>query len=76
MERHVLVKRATIAAILAFDYRDRYPEGLARLAPWVREGRIAYREDMLDGIEQAPGAIAGLYAGENMGKRLIRVGPE
>ena len=76
VERHVLVKRATIAAILAFDYRDRYPEGLARLAPWVREGRIAYREDVLDGIEQAPGAIAGLYAGENMGKRLIRVGPE
>lgn len=76
VERHVLVKRATIAAILAFDYRDRYAEGIARLAPWVRDGRLAYREDVLDGVEHAPGAIAGLYAGENMGKRLIRVGPE
>ncbi len=75
IERHVLVKRAHIAAILAFDYRDRYPEGLARLAPWVREGRIVYREDVLQGIETAPGSIAGLYAGENMGKRLIQVGP-
>lgn len=76
VERTVLVKRARIAAILAFDYKARYPEALARLARWVRDGRISYREDVLDGIEQAPGAIAGLYKGENMGKRLIRVGPE
>jgi len=41
----------------------------------VRDGRIAYREDVLQGIEAAPGSIAGLYAGENMGKRLIQVGP-
>jgi len=75
VERHVLVKRARIGAVLAFDYRDRYPEGLARLAAWVRDGRIAYREDVLQGIEAAPGSIAGLYAGENMGKRLIQVGP-
>ncbi len=76
VERHVLVKRARIEAILAFDWSSRFPEGLARLAAWVRDGRIAYREDVLDGIEHAPGTIAGLYAGENMGKRLIRVGPE
>ena len=75
VERTVLVKRARIQAILAFDYQSRYPEALARLAAWVREGRIAYREDVLDGIEHAPGAIAGLYKGDNMGKRLIKVGP-
>lgn len=74
LERTILVKRARIAAVLAFDYKARYPEALARLAHWVREGRIAYREDVLDGIDHAPGAIAGLYMGENMGKRLIRVG--
>ena len=75
-ERVVLVKRARIAAILAFDYKSRYPEALTRLAQWVREGRIAYREDILEGVEAAPGAIAGLYKGENLGKRLIRVGPD
>lgn len=75
IERIVLVKRARIAAILAFDYKARYPEALTRLAAWVRSGEIAYREDVLEGIEQAPGAIAGLYQGANMGKRLIRVGP-
>ena len=76
VERHVLVKRAHIAAVLAFDYTSRYPEGLARLAAWVRSGQIAYREDILEGIDHAPNAIAGLYAGTNMGKRLIHVGPD
>jgi hypothetical protein len=42
----------------------------------VRNGQIRYREDILDGIEQAPGSIAGLYRGENLGKRLIRIAPD
>ena len=42
----------------------------------MRNGQIRYREDILDGIEQAPGSIAELYRGENLGKRLIRIAPE
>jgi NADPH-dependent curcumin reductase len=42
----------------------------------VRNGQIRYREDILDGIERAPGSIAGLYRGENLGKRLIRIAPD
>ena len=48
----------------------------AQLTDWVRAGLIRYREDILDGIEQAPGSIAGLYRGENLGKRLIRISSE
>lgn len=73
VERHLLVKRARMQGILVFDYAQRYDEALAHLTRWVREGRLRYREDILDGIEQAPGAIAGLYRGENLGKRLIRI---
>jgi NADPH-dependent curcumin reductase CurA len=73
VERHLLVKRARMQGILVFDYAARYGEGLAALARWVRAGSIRYREDVLEGIEQAPGAIAGLYRGENLGKRLIRI---
>ena len=40
---------------------------------WIRDGRLRYSEDVLEGIEHAPGAIAGLYRGENTGKRLIRI---
>ena len=76
VERHLLVKRALMQGIVVFDYRPRYPEALEVLADWVRNGLIRYREDILDGIEQAPGSIAGLYRGENLGKRLIRVSSE
>jgi NADPH-dependent curcumin reductase len=73
IERHLLVKRARVQGFVVFDYAHRYPEGLRRLAEWVREGRLVYHEDILEGIECAPDAIAGLYRGENLGKRLIRL---
>ena len=76
IERHLLVKRARIQGCLIFDHVQRYPEALRELESWVRNGQIRYREDILDGIEQAPGSIAGLYRGENLGKRLIRIAPE
>lgn len=76
VERHLLVKRARMQGFLIFDYVERYPEALRQLESWVRGGQIRYREDILDGIEQAPGSIAGLYRGENLGKRLIRIAPE
>lgn len=73
VERHLLVKRASMQGLLVMDHKARYPSALEALTGWVREGRIRYRDDILDGIEQAPGAIAGLYRGENLGKRLIRL---
>ena len=73
VERHLLVKRARMQGFIVFDYQHRYEEAVGRLADWVRAGKLRYREDILDGIEHAPGAIAGLYRGENLGKRLIRL---
>jgi NADPH-dependent curcumin reductase CurA len=76
VERHLLVKRARMQGFVILDYASRYGEALAALAHWVRAGLIRYREEILDGIEHAPGAIAGLYRGENLGRRLIRIAPE
>ena len=45
------------------------------MSVWLREGRIKYREDVVDGLEQAPQALIGVLRGENFGKRLIRVAP-
>jgi NADPH-dependent curcumin reductase len=73
VERHILVKRARMSGFLAFDYQHRYEEAITRLAAWIHDGRIRYREDIVDGIESCPGAIAELYRGENLGKRLIRL---
>jgi NADPH-dependent curcumin reductase CurA len=52
---------------------DLYEGSVAQLADWVREGRLRDREDILEGIEACPDALAGLYRGENLGKRLIRL---
>jgi len=75
VERYLLVKRARMMGLLVFDYQHRYEEAIARLAGWVRQGKLRYREDIADGIEHCPGAIAELYRGENLGKRLIRLRP-
>jgi NADPH-dependent curcumin reductase CurA len=73
-ERHLLVKRARMQGFVIFDYAPRFEEALARVAQWIRDGRLRYSEDVLVGIEHAPAAIAGLYRGENTGKRLIKIG--
>ena len=74
VERHLLVKRASMQGFVILDHRDHYASARKNLLQWVREGAIRYEEDILDGIEQAPGSIASLYRGENLGKRLIRLG--
>lgn len=73
VERHLLVKRASMQGLLVMDHEARYPAAIEELSQWVSTGRLRYREDILDGIEQAPDAIAGLYRGDNLGKRLIRL---
>ena len=73
VERHLLNKAARMQGFLIWDYEHRYEEAVTRLAMWVRDGRLHYREEILDGIATAPDAIAGLYRGENLGKRLIRL---
>ncbi len=76
VERHLLVKRARAQGFLVFDYQHRYEEAVGRLADWVRAGRLRYREDIAEGIEACPDAIASLYRGDNLGKRLIRLRPD
>jgi NADPH-dependent curcumin reductase CurA len=75
-ERFVLTSRVRIQGFIVFDFAARYKEGLAQLGAWVREGKLKYREDVVDGLESAPGALIGLLQGRNFGKMLVRVGPE
>jgi NADPH-dependent curcumin reductase CurA len=75
-ERFVLVNRVRIQGFIVSDFAARYKEGLAQLTAWVREGKLKYREDVVDGLERAPAALIGLLQGRNFGKMLVRVGPE
>lgn len=76
VERNILVKRARMQGFLIFDYAHRYSEAWPVLSDWVRSGLLRYREEITQGIETAPSAIASLYRSENMGKRLIRIAAE
>lgn len=76
VERHLLNKAASMTGFLVWDYEDRYEEAIDHLAPLIRSGALRYREEILQGIEQAPGSIADLYQGRNLGKRLIRLDDE
>ncbi|WP_439620192.1 NADP-dependent oxidoreductase [Hyphomonas sp.] len=73
IERHLLVKRASMQGFVIFDHMERWHEAVSQLADWIRAGQLRYVEDVLDGIEACPHAIAGLYRGENTGKRIIRL---
>lgn len=73
VERHLLTRRASMQGFVIFDHPEYAAGARADLAAWLREGRLQYVEEVLDGIESAPDAIAGLYRGDNLGKRLIRL---
>ena len=72
-ERHLLVKRAIMQGFLTPDFEDKYDQALDDLSGWIRGGRLRYREELLEGIENAPGSIETLYSGANDGTLVIRL---
>ncbi len=72
----VLVNRVTVRGFIVSDHVDRLPAFLADTAGWLREGRLKYREDVVEGLDQAPRAFIGLLRGENLGKMLVKVGAD
>ena len=73
VERILLTRRARMQGFVIFDHMAAFDTAGARLAAWVREGKLHYREEILDGIEHCMHSIADLYSGANHGKRIIRV---
>ncbi len=73
IERRLLTRRARMQGFVIFDHMSEYEAAVERLAGWVRTGVLKYREDVLDGMTACPDALAGLYRGDNVGKRVIRL---
>ena len=74
--RALLTNRVLVQGFIVSDHLDRMPAFLADVGAWVREGRVKFREDIVDGLENAPGAFIGLLQGKNFGKMLVRVGED
>ena len=69
----LLVNRARMEGIVVFDYAARYPEGVAALAKWIKDGSFKSREDVVDGLEHFPDALLMLFEGKNFGKLVLKV---
>src|SRR5579872_709517 len=69
----IVVKRLTMQGFIVMDYMERRNEALRDLQAWTSAGKIRVQEDIIDGLENTPRALIGLLAGENRGKRMIRV---
>jgi len=70
----MVTKRLRLEGFIVADHFDRFGDFLAEVGPWVRDGKLEYRETVLEGIESVPTAFAGLFRGDNVGKMLVRVG--
>ena len=73
----ILKKRIRMQGFIIWnDYGPRYGEFFTQMSEWVDAGKIRYREDIVDGLENAPQAFIGLLEGKNFGKLVVRVGED
>jgi len=72
----LVVKRLRMEGFIVMDFADRDAEAERDLSQWAQTGRLKVVEDVIDGLENAPRGLIGLLAGENRGKRMIRVSPD
>ena len=68
-----LVRRLTFRGFIVFDHADREPDFLRDAGAWIKSGKLVYKEDIVEGLEQAVPAFQGLLQGKNFGKLLVRV---
>lgn len=74
LTRTILTRRIKMQGFIIYDdFGARFGEFYQQMSLWVSQGRIKYREDIVDGLEHAPEAFIGMLAGKNFGKLIIRV---
>ena len=70
----LIQKQAKVEGFLVFNFAHRHDHARQRMAQWIRTGQLKYKEDAVDGLENAPEAFIGMMTGENFGKLIVRVG--
>lgn len=71
--RAILRKSLSIRGFIQHEFADQRPDFYREAGTWISQGRLKYREDIVDGLENAPGAFIGLLDGKNFGKLIVRV---
>jgi NADPH-dependent curcumin reductase CurA len=69
----VITRRLTLRGFIIIDHQDRLPAMIADVSGWLREGKLAHTETVVDGLDQAPDAFISLLRGANTGKMIVRL---
>ena len=72
----VVMKRLRIEGFIVSDHLDMLPAFFDDMGAWINQGRIKWEETVVEGIEKAPEAFLGLFKGDNLGKMLVKIGPD
>lgn len=74
VDPHVFIKKsAMMKGFVVYDFEDRNDEAIEKLGQWIKEGKLHYRENIIDGIDNAPQAFIDLFDGKSFGKQLVRL---
>jgi hypothetical protein len=74
--RNILTRRLLVEGFIIFDHFQKFPDFMAHVGPMVGDGRITFKEDIADGLENAPQAFLDMLGGGNFGKQMVRVGAD
>jgi NADPH-dependent curcumin reductase CurA len=72
----IVRRRLTVQGVLFMDLQDMGPDFELDMPRWIAEGRVKWHETVFEGIEKAPEAFLGLFSGTNLGKMIVRLGPD
>ena len=73
---YIITKKLTMQGFIVTDHFDKMQQFHKDMAQWIGENKIKWKETVVDGIENAPGAFIGLFKGENFGKMIVKIGPD
>uniref|UniRef100_A0A0A8ZW43 Uncharacterized protein n=1 Tax=Arundo donax TaxID=35708 RepID=A0A0A8ZW43_ARUDO len=73
---YLVVKRVRMEGFMVSDYFGQHRKFEEEMVGYLKEGKISYVEDIVDGLEKAPAALIGLFTGRNVGKQLVAVAKE
>jgi hypothetical protein len=73
--RSIISKRLLLKGFIVSDHYDQLPQFYTDMKQWIMDDEIVWKETIVEGLQNAPQAFIGLFKGENLGKMLVRVGP-
>jgi NADPH-dependent curcumin reductase CurA len=69
----LLTRSVLMQGFIVSNYQNRFPEGMKQLSNWVQEGKLSFTQTIVDGFDQLPTALLGLFEGANTGKMIVKV---